>query len=290
MSPPPPTEMTESLQPECLVTVEASGSIVDPDLTLERPAEGELRPVDVDTRLDLFGGRIVLFFSGRRFVPFLPKPHEQFPYYPLVYFLIYRSRVHYNIVFPDWLAAPPAITPAPAVVFSISRLVKVEREATIAGKTRLFWHYETEPHPITVTTQEFEDLLRLCTPQLYFSLAYFLIGCENTRYFLIEFYKAIEVIENALGGERAAISVLAPYGLVGTEFKRLKRYANEQRRPFDIGRHAPRGSDLRAIDARRLLEEPLSHQIFRESVAVARQAIDAYFAHLRTEDSRDSST
>ena len=69
--------------------------------------------------------------------------------------------------------------------------------------------------------------------------------------------------------------------MVRADFKKLKRYANEQQHPFDIGRHAPRGEDLRVIDVRRLLDEPLSREVFRESAAATRQAIDAYFAYLR---------
>ena len=65
------------------------------------------------------------------------------------------------------------------------------------------------------------------------------------------------------------------------DFKKLKQYANDELRAFDIGRHAPRGEDLRVIDVRRLLEEPLSRQVFRESASATRQAINAYFRCLR---------
>jgi hypothetical protein len=68
--------------------------------------------------------------------------------------------------------------------------------------------------------------------------------------------------------------------MIASDFKQLKRYANDQQRPFDIGRHAPKGTDLRVIDVRDLLHAPLP--LFKESVAAVRQAIDAYFLFLKS--------
>jgi hypothetical protein len=275
-------EMTT--QGQLLPAIKASGAIVDPEIVLEAIAFGDDPPVVAqDTRLNLFSGQVVLLFTGSKFIPLtIPEPQDRFPYYPLWYFIKYRSRVNYNIVMPERLALDPSsLSASTMVTFKMRRLVEVRREETIAGATHQFWHYETEAHEVSISVQELEGLLRLCTPQLYLAIAYYLIGCEYPRYFLIEFFKAVEVIENAFGGESAAIDALKEWGLVRAEFKGLKRIASEQQRPFDIGRHAPRGEDLRVIDVRRLLEEPLSRAVFRESVAATRQAIDAYFAYLR---------
>jgi hypothetical protein len=264
--------------------MKASGAIVDPEIVLGAIAFGDDPPVVAqDTRLDLFGGQVVLLFTGSKFIPLtIPEPQDRFPYYPLRYFITYRSRVNYNIVMPERLALDPSLVSASTTVtFKMRRLVEVTREETIAGETQRFWHDETEAHEVSIGLQELEDLLRLCTPQLSFAISYYLIGCENPRYFLIEFFKAVEVIENAFGGESAAIDALREWGMVRADFKKLKQYASEQQRPFDIGRHAPRGEDLRVIDVRRLLEEPLSRTVFRESVAATRQTINAYFAYLR---------
>lgn len=269
---------------QLLPAIRASGAILDPEIVLEDIAFGDdPRVVVHDTRLDLFGGRVVLLFSGSRFIPLtIPEPQDRFLYYPLWYFIKYRSRVNYNIVTPERLALDPAaLSTSTTVTFTLRRLVEVTREELIAGERRQFWHYETEAHEISIDVRELEDLLRLCTPQLYFAIAYYLIGCEYPRYFLIEFFKAIEVIENAFGGESAAIGALSEWGVARAHFKKVKRYASDQQHPFDIGRHAPRGEDLRVIDVRRLLEEPLSRQVFRESAAATRQAIDAYFGYLR---------
>jgi hypothetical protein len=264
--------------------IKASGAILDPEIVLEAIAFGDDPPVVVhDTRLDLFGGQVVLLFTGSKFIPLkIPEPQDRFPYYPLWYFIKYRSRLNYNVVTPERLALDPAsLSASTTVTFTLRRLVEVTREEAIAGETRRFWHHETEAHEISIEVRELEGLLQLCTPQLYFAIAYYLIGCEHPRYFLIEFFKAVEVIENAFGGESGAIDALREWGVARADLKKLKRYASEQQRPFDIGRHAPRGEDLRVIDVRRLLDEPLSRTVFRESVAATRQAIDAYFAYLR---------
>jgi hypothetical protein len=148
---------------------------------------------------------------------------------------------------------------------------------------------------ITISTQELDAFVKVSDSYpLYLSLAYFLIGCEHVRYFFVEFYKAIETIENVFGGEERMIHALAPHGLIKSELKRFKRAANDDRRPFDLGRHAPAaGSDLRKIDLRRMIDDVASHaflprdaageEVFRASWAAVRQTIDAYVAYLRRE-------
>jgi hypothetical protein len=84
-------------------------------------------------------------------------------------------------VCPKWHPELPALAPSLEVTFLMHRLVKVECDATIGGEQHRVWHYETEPSSITVTCQELEELLSIYTPQLYFALAYYLIGCENIR-------------------------------------------------------------------------------------------------------------
>ena len=196
---------------QLLPAIKASGAILDPEIVLGTSAFGDDPPVVMhDTRLDLFGGQVVLLFTGSKFIPLtIPEPQDRFPYYPLWYFINYRSRVNYIIVTPDRLVRDPAsLSASTTVTFTLRRLVEVTREEAIAGETHQFWHYETEVHEISIDVRELEDLLQLCTPQLHLAIAYYLIGCEHPRYFLIEFFKAVEAIENAFGGESAAIDEL----------------------------------------------------------------------------------
>jgi len=37
------------------------------------------------------------------------------------------------------------------------------------------------------------DFIRVLNPTLYYAMAFYLVGCENRRYFLVEFYKAVEL-------------------------------------------------------------------------------------------------
>jgi hypothetical protein len=176
----------EKSSPVPYAAIHAKDVITDPELVsawfMRRisPSEPDPNFVPIETRLDLLDGKIILYFSGARFVLYVPESQEQFPFYPLHYFLIYRSKVHYNIFYPphgrelpnEW--GPPNLTPSSEVTFHMQK--------------RLIGRYEAEPCTVVVTCQELEDVLTLCTPYLYFALAYYLIGCENLRYFLIEFY------------------------------------------------------------------------------------------------------
>jgi hypothetical protein len=118
-----------------------------------------------------------------------------------------------------------------------------------------------------VAKETIEDFLLFDTYELNLAIVYYLLGCDQPQYFLIEYYKVLEVIENVFGGERNAIDALAPYGVVSAAFKAIKRYADDQQHPFNIGRHAPKkGVDLRYIDIRKLLEQPASREVFLISI------------------------
>jgi hypothetical protein len=271
------------------VTFHASGALADPEFVLESHSYPDgPNVVEQDTRLDLLGGRVVLFFRGAKFVPFLAEDDWKF-FYSLSYFLTYRSRVQYNITVPEGLQLPE-IAPSSQVSFAVQRLVRVETEEQIAGRQARRVHHDTTPSAITVDMSEIEDLLRVSTRQLHLAIIYFMIGCEQTRYFFVEFYKAIEAIETAFGRRRAAtatVAALAPHGLEAHRLGRFKQIANDRSRPFDIGRHAPfAGADIRTIDLRRLLTEDESRGAFTDAVIATRQVIDSYFLYLRAQRPR----
>jgi hypothetical protein len=263
-----------------LVTVSASGTLFDPELGIPGMASAPLRAVSRETRVDLFGGDLILHFREDRINVFVSNTLKGFFFHPLLYFLIYRTRIQYQIFWPSFDSKPPDIAPSSDIVFALQRWTEVRVERAVAGRTEIFSHYEPVPAPITVQAAELENLIRFCTPKLYMSLVYYLLGCENRRYFLVEFYKALEVIENAFGGETKAIEALKGFGVERSRFKGLKQVANDYQRPFDIGRHAPKGGDVRSVDLRRMLEDPVSKQLFSDSVVSVRQAIDGYFASL----------
>jgi hypothetical protein len=130
----------------------------------------------------------------------------------------------------------------------------------------------------SVSVSAFIDFLRTLNDTLHYALAFYLIGCENTRYFLVEYYKAVEVIENTLGGERSCIDLLGPFGVDKATLKTFRGECNDMlRAPVDIGRHAPAPTaPLYAVDLRNLLSEPRSRSLFETSTRACRQVIDGY--------------
>jgi hypothetical protein len=260
--------------------IESDGLLAstDPTVGLRGP-----KVVCSPTRIDLFDGRYVLLLRDDELVLFLaPEDIDSFPYYALLYYLCYHSRVNYNIIHPPLgVQFPENLEPAEAIIFSMRKRVLVEREDTIFGQTGKFQHYESEPFSIRMSKSDIERHLKRATNELHLAISYFLIGCENLRYFLVEFYKAIEIIKLSFGSEIKLLKALKPHGLNSNDYKALKRYANDQHQPLDIGRHAPvPGTRLRHIDIRRLLTEPLSKDVWTNSVRITRLVIDTYSAYL----------
>src|SRR5215470_12681111 len=144
--------------PGLCVTIVAGGTLIDPEFTKTFIIEGEEpNVVPVETRLDLFGGEVVLHFHGRRLVLFLSTPHARFSHL-LSYFLMYRSRVDYNMISSEWFPEPPAIRPSREVTFSLERMVRVETEERRDGEVvARIGHYEPVPAAISVEIGEIED-------------------------------------------------------------------------------------------------------------------------------------
>jgi hypothetical protein len=262
---------------------EARRSITDLEFVLDTVVgDDKHNIVTPATRLDLFNGRIVLVFDGPTYTPrIVPEPLEEFPHYPLRHFITYYTRIDYNIVFPEWRhEALPLPAPNDAVRFQLSRMI---RRKTPEGHE----YNDTEPCTITLTKQLFENFLRFHNEALYLAIVYYLVGCENPRYFRVEFFKAVEVIAHTFGWEQRAIAALQPHGVIEAEFKALKRYGNDELQPFNVGRHAPKpGVNLRLIDVRGLFEQTASREVFHRCIMVTRQAIDAYFSYLRSTRNR----
>src|SRR5262245_61203327 len=106
----------------------------------------------------------------------------------------YSTFINYNLIWPvDDDFDPQAFPAAEGVDFKNS---------------------ETTVH---VSLSSILDYLRVLNYTLHYAIASYLIGCE--RYFLVEHYKAVEVIENCFGGERRCIDILTPFGVDKTTLK-----------------------------------------------------------------------
>ena len=135
------------------------------------------------------------------------SPAPRFKVNPIRYFLTYVSFMDWNIIGP------------------LSSDV-VKSDYVVMGSMTFKLLEDESQREIVVTRDQVVEFLDLLNPTLYNAMASYLIGCEFHRYFLIYYFKAAEIIENELGGERKLISTLSPYGVTATKYKEFKRLCN----------------------------------------------------------------
>jgi hypothetical protein len=202
---------------------------------------------------------------------------------PIRYFLTYQTFINYNLISP--VVVPLDIhtfDEVDRIQFKVERITRVETERQEGDKLiKGFYHTGIEDQ-LEITAESIGQYLRVLNPTLYYSIAFYLIGCENPRYFLIEFYKAVEAIRNVFGTENGFLTSLRPYGVTKPKFKDFTKVCNDIRlAPLDIGRHAPMpDAPLYAVDLKNLLIETRSRDVFESSTIFCRQVIDAYVAFL----------
>jgi len=204
----------------------------------------------------------------------------------LVNFIIYRSRVNY-CCYCNWIA-DDASTFATcsevgrAVAFNLERLT---REQGIKKLGNRFVCLGSEPYRLEIGRAEFDSFHKLIDQSLAVAITYFLVASENPQYFLIEYYKCLEVIKHEFGNEDKMLDALSPHGFNRTEFTTLKRDANNHRMPIAFGRHAPRkGENVIGIDLRALRTPTMQRELFVESTRRCRTCIDAYICYLLERD------
>jgi hypothetical protein len=238
-------------------------------------------------RLDLPSHGITLLFQNDEVI-FLftgDATAAQYLVNPICHFLVYHTFINYNLFGPSRLETDgiefEAMDP---VRFRVQRLVRVETAVQEGHEELTRIHYTGEEHVLELPWRLLDQFLQVLNPTVYYAIASYLVGCENRRYFLIEFYKAVEFIEDALGGEKGLLSTLVPYGISRSKVKDFKKMCNDQRiAPVDIARHAPvHDAAVYRVDLRYIFEAPRSREIFESATAVCRNVIDAYIAWLAT--------
>jgi len=197
---------------------------------------------------------------------------------PLVRYLIFSTYLNYNLV-----AGPK---------FSRSNLNATPCTDIIKFKVRRFSQRTNDKGPVTkvlpaelyLKKESVEDYLSVINWELYLAISYYLIGCQNIEYFLIEFYKSVEIIKNFFGNQKIFKTCLEPFGLDYIAYKRFKRVANDVRNPLNIGRHAPKKDTILSfIDVKNIISEPKSKQVFEESTHVCRDLISVFIRYLKAE-------
>jgi hypothetical protein len=194
-------------------------------------------------------------------------------------FIMFKTLMLYNVFCPPRRNDPDRWDATPEcdrVSFNLCRAVKKPYEDDrLKG-----WYPGFEAHCTVLNREDVERYLHLVNYDVALAIHYYLRGCDNREYCLVEWYKALEVVQGYFGGEKKMTERLSSYGFVISEFKKLTRYANDELKPLSIGRHAPRkGSSLIHLDMRRL-EQPMAEQIFRDAWSICRRVIQVFIESL----------
>lgn len=277
------------------ITAQATGLILNPwfDLPIVRSSWSEdgnrRQDITSPSRVDLTALGVELFFDHDEMLFSFSRDTTaaRSLINPIRYFVTYRTFINYNVIgFAG--ALPENAADADPLRFKVQKIVRVEIDDP-AGGAKLV-HHEGEDATLELSVAALVDYLKVLNPTLYWAIAFYLIGCENRRYFLVEFYKAVEVIKNAFGSEAAFLDGLAPHGVTRAAFKAFGKVANDMRlAPLDIGRHAPApGAPVYSVDLRHVLVEPRSRDVLESSTVLCRQVIDAYLEYLVRLGSEDN--
>jgi len=226
--------------------------------------------------------QLTLYFDLDR-ITFIGDPHRGArAVNPLLYFIQFRTFLRYNIFWPPAgsdLAKYPATDRVP---FTLERIVPVETVETLSGKQVKLLHHESKGETVHISQGELLDFLSVLNPALYYALGFYLRGCENPSYLLVEYYKAVEAIRHVFGGEAPFLDALKPFGVVRDEYKTFARNSNDvEMAPLDIGRHAPKpDAELYAVDLRRMLVQPRSRDVIEQATRLCRAVVDGYMRYL----------
>lgn len=274
-------------------TVEASGAVFNPWYDLPRIyiassdpsiiSRNNNPPITPICRVELKAHGLTLFFRHDRII-FVGKSEKAYnTINPLLCFFAYRTFINYNIYwstveFPD----PDQFPELDPIPFTLDRVVRVETEALIEGKPVKTLHHEGRKESREVSVESIATFLKILNQPLYSALLFYLRGCSNPMYFLVEYYKAIETIVDAYGGQKKFFGALRPHGITKTRHSEFGKFSNDkQLAPVDIGRHAPvPGASVHSFDVRTMFYDPRSREIFEKSTSFCRDVIDAYVFEL----------
>jgi len=251
-----------------------SASVCSKGREITSPCRVELE--ELDLRLFFQNDEVVFVFTGDSLTP-------RYLVNPIRYFLTYQTFINYNLIGPATNRLDDStFDEVDRIQFKVERIIRVETERQEGDKVIKRFYNTGKDEWLEIAVDSITQYLRVLDPTLYYALAVYLIGCDNPRYFLIEFYKAVEVITNLFGSDREFLKSLNPYGVTKSKFKEFGKVCNDMRlAPLDIGRHAPMpGAPLYSVDLRNLLVEPRSWEVLESSTVFCRQVIDAYMAFL----------
>ncbi len=233
--------------------------------------------------LPQYGIRLLFRDDQVGFVLIGDSPEPGYFIDPIREFLAYKTFVNYNLV--GAFSCPSneeRIEEVDTIRFRLERIVRVETDMRVGEETIPGFHHEMREEWLEIAVGDLVQYLSVLNSTLDQATAFYLIGCQNPRCFLVEFYKAVESVRHAFDGESDFLQLLEPYGVTKKDYKEFAKTCNDvQLAPLDIGRHAPQpGAPLYAVDLRNLLLDPRSFEVFKSATVLCRQVIDAYIEFL----------
>jgi hypothetical protein len=289
--------MTAQQSVEFPISIRSKGVILNPWYDFPRRLTSvsleSSDPFFVDTPVEITPSSLVelkeqdirLFFQNDRvaFVFTNDSPAPRYLVNPIRDFLAYRTFVNYNLF--GWFRGPldeRLFERVENLQLRLERIVRVEEEMKEGERVFKGVRYEDHEEWLEVPSSELSQYLNVLNPALYYAVAFYLLGCENPRYFLVEFYKAVESIRHTFDDVRDFLRSLSPYGVTKKGYKKFTKACNDMREaPLDIGRHAPEpDAPLYAVDLRNLLGDPRSSQVFESTTVFCRKAVEAYIQFL----------
>jgi len=133
---------------------------------------------------------------------------------------------------------------------------------------------------VAISADEIRNFVRVFDQPLAQALQHYL-NVTDVRYILMEYYKAFEVIAEALGGTMAARKQLAPFGITKAEQSAFSALCNDQSHaPSEWGRHAALpGVSVYRVDPKYAFEDSRFMHDFDAAASFCRKMIDAYIAY-----------
>jgi hypothetical protein len=241
-------------------------------ISLPPKEEDNANKSNITERTKMTIGEITIMFDDNK-VSVRKYGDGQWDDRPLVYYLIYKTYLYYNCLMPE--NESTEITPeVERVTFKLHRYIA--DPVVDNGKT-----IYTEPCEIILSKREIADYLKVLDDTVLLAIVYYIRGCITHQYFLIEFYKCSEVIKNKFKSEKKMKKMLQPHGFREVFYKEAKKLANDQRKPLDVGRHAPLGEvSVQNIDTKWLFSDSIGRRAFETGERACRNTIDSYLQFL----------
>ena len=142
----------------------------------------------------------------------------------------YKTFISYSLFGPFWNpSGEERFEKVDAIRFKIQRIFHVETERPEGEKIIRGFYHERREECLEIAVRDLIQYLNILNPTLYYATAFYLIGCENPRYFLVEFYKAIESVRHAFDSESDFLQLLGPYGVTKRNYKEFRGRCNDMR-------------------------------------------------------------